>query len=74
MRSISTAPHGAISDINPTTLRFSRRAGEAYRGCDYAQSIEAPSSDQRTASVGAMGTAIASVIALLSFAAFLLAH
>jgi hypothetical protein len=73
MRSISIAPRGARGDINPTTLRFSRRAGEAYRGCDYAQSIEAPRST-RGRGASAMGTAVAGVVALLSIAAFLLAH
>jgi hypothetical protein len=38
-----TAPKPAPpSDEWPTTLRFSRRAGEALRGLDYAQSIEPP--------------------------------
>jgi hypothetical protein len=25
-----------MTNVNPTTLRFSRRAGEALRGADYA--------------------------------------
>ena len=38
-----TSPKAALaSDEWPTTLRSSRRAGEALRGLDYAQSIEPP--------------------------------
>jgi hypothetical protein len=54
----------------PTTLRFSRRAGEAFRGADYAQSVEAP----RTSKVCSRASAVAGLIALSLLAALALAH
>jgi hypothetical protein len=34
-----------VTDTNPTTMRFSRRLGDACRGSDYARSIEFPVRD-----------------------------
>ncbi|HEX6704097.1 MAG TPA: hypothetical protein VF169_05000 [Albitalea sp.] len=33
----------------PTTQRFSRRAGECMRGCDYAAAVERPAGEPRRA-------------------------
>ena len=57
-------------DINRTTLRFSRRAGEAFRGADYARSTELPERNVTRLN----GRLVVALLTLSIVAAFFLAQ
>ena len=61
---------GLLADEEwPTTQRFSRRAGEAFRGADYAAALEVPAGsrvrDATIAIVMVIGTLLGAAVTIL---------
>jgi hypothetical protein len=46
----------------PTTQRFSRRAGEAFRGSDYAAAVEAPAGSGVSDAAIAIGMVVGALL------------
>jgi len=68
VRSGERVPFEAVSEDDwPTTQRFSRRMGEAFRGAGYAAAVEAPRRDlaQTVAWVVILGALLSAVVMVL---------